>query len=158
MMGEELDGEEAFSYVLNTNKKITLSLSMHPAEWEGHCITPHQQSRLSLLWIEALCPKENWLWKQLVRLKQIILVNCVLSFVFWGKCIHSDCFHKPVSQFKKCDPTNIMISSSLLLEYSSGHWILQSASSLVSWTNCWTMTQRRHLTKLIKAVTGKIWQ
>lgn len=40
-VGEELDGEEAFSCVVNTNKKITLSLSMGPAEWEGHRTTPH---------------------------------------------------------------------------------------------------------------------
>lgn len=159
MVGEELDGEEAFRSVWNPNKKITFSLSVHPVEWEGHCVTPHQQSRLWLFWREALCPKENWLWKQPVRLKPIILVNrVVLSVLFWRKCIHSDCFHKPVSQFKKCDPTNMMISSSLLLECSSGHWILQPASSLVSWTNYWTMTQRGNWTKLIKTVTGKIWQ
>lgn len=94
MVGEELDEEEAFSCVVNTSKKITLSLSMGPAVWEGHCTTPHYQSSLWLFsWIEALCPKENWLWKQLVRPKQIILVNrVVLFFVFWGNCIHSDCF------------------------------------------------------------------
>lgn len=40
MVGEESEGEEAFSCVVNTNKKITLSLSTGPAEWEGHCTTP----------------------------------------------------------------------------------------------------------------------
>lgn len=40
MMGEDLDGEEAFICVVNTNKKITLSLSMGPTGWEGCCTTP----------------------------------------------------------------------------------------------------------------------
>lgn len=40
MVGEDLDGEEAFISVVNTNKKITLSLSMGPAGQEGCCTTP----------------------------------------------------------------------------------------------------------------------
>lgn len=40
VVGEDLDGEEAFICVVNTNKKITLSLSMGPAGREGRCTTP----------------------------------------------------------------------------------------------------------------------
>lgn len=38
-VGEELDGEEAFSCVVNINKKIRIS--MGPTEWERHCTHPH---------------------------------------------------------------------------------------------------------------------